>query len=199
MIGQTGIWGDTEAQPQHYPKSAKLAANIASILVTDKSVIDFGCGDCYYMSVLYSMETPFDVLCIDGHIPKERFPVGDNIIHGMDLSYRVDLKSSKSSEAGNVLRGQVISLEVGEHIPAEFEQTFLDNLCRHCNSRMVVSWAVPGQPGLGHVNCQPNDYIKNEIERRGFKFNSNVTNFLRSDIEMHVSYFKSTLMVFDKL
>jgi len=38
----------------------------------------------------------------------------------------------------------VISLEVAEHIPAESEAVFLDNIVRHAREGVVLSWAVPG-------------------------------------------------------
>jgi hypothetical protein len=97
------------------------------------------------------------------------------------------------------IKGQVLCLEVGEHIPLEYEQIFIDNVCRHCDSRMVLSWAIPGQGGIGHVNCRDNDYIIAQIARRGFVFNQLLTDYLRDDIEMGVRYFKDTLMVFDKV
>lgn len=38
----------------------------------------------------------------------------------------------------------VISVEVGEHIPAKFQNIYLDNLVRHAREGIVLSWAVPG-------------------------------------------------------
>lgn len=38
----------------------------------------------------------------------------------------------------------VISVEVGKHIPAKFEDIYLDNLARHDREGIVLSWAVPG-------------------------------------------------------
>ncbi|CAG5124210.1 unnamed protein product, partial [Candidula unifasciata] len=37
----------------------------------------------------------------------------------------------------------VVSVEVGEHIPAKFEDIYLDNLARHAKEGIVLSWAVP--------------------------------------------------------
>ena len=36
-------------------------------------------------------------------------------------------------------------LQVAEHIPAQHEQTFLENVYRHAALGVVLSWAVPGQ------------------------------------------------------
>ena len=62
----------------------------------------------------------------------------------------------------------VISLEVGEHIPKQYEQIFLDNIARHADKGIVLSWAVPGQGGHGHVNNQPLEYIVQQLDNRGF-------------------------------
>ena len=39
----------------------------------------------------------------------------------------------------------VLSLEVLEHIPSDFETTVLDNIDRAAGHGVVLSWAVPGQ------------------------------------------------------
>ena len=36
-------------------------------------------------------------------------------------------------------------LQVAEHIPAQHERTFLENIYRHAALGVVLSWAVPGQ------------------------------------------------------
>ena len=36
----------------------------------------------------------------------------------------------------------VISLEVGEHIPAKFEHIYIDNLFRHAKEGVILSWAA---------------------------------------------------------
>ncbi|XP_059177302.1 uncharacterized protein LOC131956741 [Physella acuta] len=64
----------------------------------------------------------------------------------------------------------VISVEVGEHIPAKFEDIYLDNLARHAREGIVMSWAVPGQGGLSHVNNKPLEEVKEQMRRRGFEF-----------------------------
>ena len=51
------------------------------------------------------------------------------------------------------------SLEVAEHIPLENEEAYLDNCCKLCEIGCILSWALPGQGGLGHVNEQPNEYV----------------------------------------
>ncbi len=182
-MNETGIWSSEDALKNGYPKSYSLASKlIDNIFRKNEFVFDFGCGDAFYIYHLKS--NGYNVVGFDGYCNTHSLVP----IVVKDLSEKFD----------NPIKGQVLSLEVGEHIPRKFEQTFIDNICTSCNSRMVLSWAIPGQGGTGHVNCQPNDYIIDEVEKRGFKFNSDLTIFLRADIEMHVKYFENTLMVFDK-
>jgi tetratricopeptide (TPR) repeat protein len=88
----------------------------------------------------------------------------------------------------------VLSLEVGEHIPAEHESTFLDNLDRHNREGIVLSWAVEGQPGRGHVNCRNNDYIKARLQERGYRNDEDAEVHLRNQSDLW--WFRNTLMVF---
>ena len=90
--------------------------------------------------------------------------------------------------------GWVISLEVGEHIPKEFEQRYLDNITKAAKFGVILSWAVVGQDGHGHVNCQNNDYIIAEMAKRGFTYSKIESEHLRKSATL--SWFKNTLMVF---
>ena len=42
----------------------------------------------------------------------------------------------------------VMSLEVAEHIPKEFESIYLDNIVRHAKEGIVISWAKLGKPSI---------------------------------------------------
>lgn len=53
----------------------------------------------------------------------------------------------------------ILSLEVAEHIPKEFEPVYIDNLVRHSKEGIILSWAVPGQDGLAHINNRPLSYV----------------------------------------
>ncbi len=35
----------------------------------------------------------------------------------------------------------IISLEVAEHIPAQFESIYIDNLVKHAKEGIILSWA----------------------------------------------------------
>ena len=99
----------------------------------------------------------------------------------------------------NVGKGNVLSLEVFEHIPPMYERQFVQNIINSCDDKLVLSVAVEGQGGIGHVNCKNNDYIINLFSENGFSFKEGLTDAIRTDVEPHVMYFKNTLMIFEKI
>lgn len=60
-----------------------------------------------------------------------------------------------------------ISIEVAEHIEAEYAANFVDTLCS-LSDTIVITAAAPGQGGEHHVNEQPRDYWSKLFEQRGF-------------------------------
>lgn len=62
------------------------------------------------------------------------------------------------------------SVEVAEHIPEELSNKFIDNLCRASNRMIFFTAARPGQPGTGHINCQPKQYWIGKISKYGFEY-----------------------------
>lgn len=94
------------------------------------------------------------------------------------------------------LHDWVMCLEVGEHVPAQFELMVIDNIHRHNTKGVVLSWAVPEQGGNGHVNNHSNRYIRNLMKALGYKYSIKVDNDLRHRATL--KWFKETLMVFRK-
>ena len=180
-IGPTGCWlqrNEPHAFDEH------LCNTLAWYLLSEnvKEVLDLGCGNGSYGRWFRQMG--MYVLEIDGNPYVNVMTEGRGICR--DLSQRLD-----------VLQGVydcVMSLEVGEHIPREHEQTFLDNVCRYANQLIVLSWAVEGQIGLGHVNCRNNDYIVEQMKQRGYVLDALDSLKLREAAT--VPWFKDTLMVF---
>lgn len=91
----------------------------------------------------------------------------------------------------------VLCLEVAEHIPAKYERTFIDNLTKTAERLIVLSWAVEGQGGIGHVNCRNNDYVIEAMACRGFRYNHKASMRLRRSA--NISWFKKTIMVYERL
>lgn len=77
----------------------------------------------------------------------------------------------------------VMSVEVAEHIPREFESIYLENLVRHAREGIILSWARPGQVGHSHVNNRPVEYVKRQMRARGFKHDHAASSRLRSSAQ----------------
>ncbi|CAL4114079.1 unnamed protein product, partial [Meganyctiphanes norvegica] len=111
--------------------------------------------------------------------------ISSGFIQYLDLGKEVDL---------NERWDWAVSLEVGEHIPKESEDVFIDNIVRHACKGIVLSWAVPGQNGQGHINNQNNKHVIKQLEKRGFKHALNYQIFLRKAVLLE--WFENTIMVF---
>ncbi|XP_042862661.1 uncharacterized protein LOC122247432 [Penaeus japonicus] len=88
----------------------------------------------------------------------------------------------------------VLSLEVGEHIPKNYEANYVDNLVRHACKGIVVSWAVIGQAGHHHINNQPMEYVQELFESRGLLVDEKAQEEIRENSELkhykHVFVFR---------
>jgi SAM-dependent methyltransferase len=183
-IANTGFWNGETAH-NHHVHSENLSQWIYDFCIKKKiqSVTDFGCGLGEYLSKLSPIVN--NAIGVEGSIPKAaKF---EYIIQG-DLT--TDLKSKAFTS------DLVISLEVGEHIPAEFMGAYLDNITNHSAKYLITSWAVRGQAGFGHVNCLDNSEIIPEFEKRGFKLLEKETEKARLVIEDKAHWFRNTLFIF---
>ena len=61
-------------------------------------------------------------------------------------------------------------------------------------SGLILSWALPGQPGHHHVNGQTNDYIIRKMADRGIVNEPEIQAKLRESVILN--YLKQTAMVF---
>jgi len=186
MIDKTGYW-TKEWAIKHHVHSDELSKWICGFLKDFKNEItyDFGCGMGTYLNDLYN----------DGH----------QNIFGVEMDppktdYPFIIKSKNLTEPFNIgEKGNVISLEVGEHIPKQFQDIYLENLTSHCKKYLIISWALKGQGGYGHVNELNNDEIIPIIESKGFKYDEQNSLDARKNIEDNYWYFRNSVLVFEKV
>jgi hypothetical protein len=180
-INQNGFWENPTSVGHAY--DMKLSTAIVRLF--DKhafnSVLDLGCGMGDYSRLL--QVNKFEVHAYDGNPNTPELSSGIGKV--ADLSQPFDCEQKIDA---------VLSLEVGEHIPAEFEQTFIDNLVVNKPEMVVLSWAIPGQIGDGHVNCRSNSYIEEQMKLRGYMINNPLTYHLRHHSTLW--WFRNTIMVF---
>lgn len=182
-ISETGIWGQEEADEAHI-FSFQVAKWISEHIQKEIPVFDLGCGNGSYVHYLKSVGFKF----VYGFEGSELNNFQDDKITICDLTKKVDF--------GGV--GNVICLELFEHIKKEYESQLIENIIRPCSNKLIISCAVPNQQGLGHVNCRDNIYIIDKFQEQGFKLNTKQTLDIRSVVEEYVSYFRNTLLIFDK-
>lgn len=182
-ISETGYWGG-EVKHQHF-YDFKLAQQLLRCLREAKcsNVLDLGCGLGDYCR--FFIENNLNCECYDGNKDTEYLTNG--LCKTYDLATFMDLDKTFDC---------VMSLEVGEHIPADYEDVFLDNITRHSSKIIILSWAIPGQNGHGHVNCRSNDYITNKMFSKDFIFDENISQTLKRNCDL--SWFKNTIMFFKK-
>jgi len=169
----------------HLAADAPLADALAHLFVAS-SVLDLGAGIGQYEFYWQQKKLPIVVDAYDGALNVEEYTLGR--VRWADLS--------RPFTASEGQYNWVLSLEVGEHIPAQYMQHFIDNIDRHNRCGVVLSWAIPGQGGHSHVNTQPNSAIIQEMERRGYSYDESASMNFRKLATY--PWFKNTIMVYHK-
>jgi len=148
--------------PDYYnTKSANEVIPIILELLNPKSVVDVGCGIGTWLSV-FKNKGVHDVLGIDGdHV--DRSVLGQHI----DAANFIARDLTKQLHVGRKF-DLVMSLEVAEHIPEQFADTFIENLVS-LGDYILFSAAIPFQGGDRHVNEQWPSYWQDKFTKRGFK------------------------------
>lgn len=182
-INERGYWENLTEEGHLFDN--KLANSILDFLKTKQifSLVDFGCGLAEYVKLF--KENNIYCKAYDGNPNTETLTQGLGSV--LDLSKEINLNKTFDC---------VLSLEVGEHIPKKYEKTFIDNICKHSEKYIILSWAIPNQTGDGHVNCQSNEYIIEQMFNKNYILNLKYTTDLRN--KSYLKWFKNTLMVFEK-
>ncbi len=186
---ETGIWSLEEAKQSHFFDEALAAAIVKHVEAfyggAPTSTADLGCGKGYYVEHLRN--------------------VGWDSVYGFEGTPNIGnisvIEGIKEVDLGKplpfILKYEfTLSLELGEHVPRQHEQQLLDNIALFAQDTLLLSWAVPGQAGVGHVNCRTNDYIIEQMTKRGFEFDIDTSLKLRKASTL--PWFANTLMWFDR-
>jgi len=169
-----GMFDPTKILERHmFPDSSMfdlgVARSLLRILPFDSTVADLGAFDGRYTSWLND----------SGLIQAQGF----DGIPGIEALTKGVVKEVDLSKPMNVTEGSfdyVLCVEVAEHIPAHFQESFLNNL-RIARKGLIISWALPGQDGEGHVNCQAEEVSRALIEALGFRRHDANTKILRKN------------------
>jgi SAM-dependent methyltransferase len=178
-IKENGIF---HCPPEDYGADKSLYHTIADYLIESgaRSVLDIGCGngDC--------------VKVLDRRGLYARGVDGNPLVAKMcELCATADISKPVRGEK---FFDAVISLEVGEHIPKEFEFGFLFNLLHSNPKQIVLSWFPHDGEGIGHVNPKTNDEVKLMMGRLSYVSDDRAEARLRSAATHW--WFKLSLMAF---
>lgn len=181
-MNDTGIWNIEEAKVEH-AFDKKLAIELTKILSKEEKVVDLGCGRGDYLSLLQF--NGFDCIGYEG-TPDIKSIASFHFIHQADLSKEIETE-----------KGTVLCFEVAEHIPKEYEDVFLRNVVNASTGLIIISWAVKGQGGHGHVNEQDSVYVIDKFHELGFWLNGGLTKHFR--LKSDLWWFKKSIYVFEKI
>jgi SAM-dependent methyltransferase len=185
MISETGYWGKDTNTNEH-----RHSVNVSNWIINflnehkETQIYDFGCGLGDYLLDLHKNGFKY----LKGF---EADPINT------DLPFEI-VKTDLSQPFIMDKQGIIISLEVGEHIPSIYQDIFLQNIKDNCDKYLILSWAIRGQGGYGHVNELDNYEIIPQIENLGFKYLRELSDDLRKTPEHNCRYFRNTLMIFEK-
>jgi 2-polyprenyl-3-methyl-5-hydroxy-6-metoxy-1,4-benzoquinol methylase len=152
-----------------------------------KSFLDIGCGPGWMVKM--AQEKGLDALGVDGDFtvipPKE---IKDrHIIH--DFSLGPWIPPRKFDLAWTV--------EFVEHVECRYVSNFVEPM-KHCKY-IIMTHAIPNQPGHHHVNCRNEEYWVNVIEAFGFMVDEDTTNKVRKSSTMEEKYMRQQSLFFRNL
>lgn len=197
-IDDSGAWVDGYA----YSIDESLAEWIAVLLAPwkDEPVYDFGCGPGAYLARLrergFSRLTGFEAYplpMVEVFMPDGRqytpARVFENVV-AQDIAKPFDVPEP----------GSCICLEVLEHVPEQYLDAAIDNVCNAVKpgGRLVMSWALRGQFGIGHCSCRDEHEVVPMFERRGMVYLPDKTWEARALPHDGHPWFKDTVGVYRK-
>jgi len=170
----------------------KPMANFFAISIfKGDSVVDLGAGLGHYGKILMNHKShPVTSWTgFDGAINVKN--ATDGLVKFMDLTQPGPLDERPCAAKSD----WVLSLEVAEHIPPEYTDSFLRNIRCRARKGAVLSWALPVQKGgLGHVNMKTEKQMIALVERWGFRVDWTLTKGARDAATL--PHFKSSVIVY---
>jgi len=166
---------------QRRPLIPSLVEGLCRIIPINATVIDIGAGKARYLRAL--RDHGYQIFGVDGTPNIEE--ATDGLVLWADLT-------ADCSHLYNVAEWGLF-IEVGEHVPKEYEQALFDQVSKIPSKGLIVTWAGLGQSGRSHVNCQPAEYVKQEFCKREWVFDTGRTRKAKHGIRNRI---RRRLLVF---
>ncbi|CAG0898144.1 unnamed protein product [Cyprideis torosa] len=161
----------------------KPVAKALSTFLAGKRVASFGDGPGQYQQLVTEEGKVLSYAAFDGAPFTEQ--TSENRVKFLDLAI---------PHFGLEVFDWIVSLEVAEHIPEQFEATYLDNIFRHAREGIILSWAVPKQGGTGHANLRPFSYVRDVMAKAGFAHDEAASQQLKNAATL--SWLKANINVY---
>lgn len=181
-IHENGYWS-SEMMPFHVHDEG-LADGLLDVVELGETVFDLGCGKGEYVKHLNQ---------------NGRRAIGLEGTPGIgSISQCIEVDLTDEVKVGNVfgeygIPDWTFCFEVGEHIPADKDGLLVEAIAS-CRKGAIVSWAVPGQYGQGHINCQSKQSVICRLEKFGLFYDSETSSDLRETSE--TDWGQNNLLVF---
>ncbi len=143
-------------------ESEKSACEIVPFLwklFRPKSVVDVGGGVGTWLEAFQRCGEYIRLCCVEGEYVRKNYRISTDTLIEKDLEQKIDLAERFD---------MAVSLEVAEHLSKERADTFISDLVK-LSDIIVLSAAIPFQPGDHHVNCQDSSYWKKLFENQNYK------------------------------
>ena len=183
-IDKSGAW---TGKSFHHMTDDNFGTALITLLKELKisSVTDLGCGTGDYVKRIAG--AAISVQGFDGNPTTAELDVSGGLCVGP-----VDLTKERTWN----MTDAAMSIEVAEHIPAQFEDKFVDNLVSSARYLVILSWAEPGQGGEGHVNGKTAVAVNQKMKERGWEKNEGFTCQLQSSANL--PWIRANVQVFTK-
>ena len=181
----TGAWVLPKDYAYLFDKG--LADGVLGLMDHNATVIEFGAGRGCYSHYYHDSKKVSLVAGYDG--ATNIAELTDGFITTLNLIEPHDVAQGRAID-------WVVCFEVAEHIPPEHEGVFIDNLLQASPGHLLLSWRIPRQGGVGHVNLRTNDYVIDLMRSKGYSFNESAAQQLRG--QATYKWFKNTIMVFHR-
>lgn len=159
------------------PFAKRLALWIAQVL-EPVSVLDIGCGPGMHVRELNALNV--NAKGIDS----------DPRVVGLSNLNQVSVFDNKDSA------DLVLCLEMAEHIDAQYQVDIVKAVSKATERYLIWTAAVPGQGGVGHINCRPVHFWETLFAEQGMHRNNVVERSLRMYIRegYHMGWFANNLL-----
>lgn len=146
------------------------------------NILDIGCGPGHYVKTLRRLGLNATGIDIDPRVENQKFLIKESLF---DTKQNADL---------------VMCIEVAEHIEENLADQVVEKVANATNKTLIWTAAIPGQEGIGHINCQPKSYWAEKFQKVGLKRDTDAEEKLISYCKngQHMGWFVNNVLVFTK-